>query len=258
MSDVIDRPPLHLFRPNPPPPQRRRPPRKAIIAAIVALAVVLALLGWLIFSGSPGSRHTASPAPSKASRTVAVTPPQRPVSTTCRLPAGSQAIPASPPADVTWKLFNTVALPSSPTAGPEFVAGDVARCYAHSPTGALIADLQISSRHLIASGWRAVMGAQVVPGPGVKAFDTDRAEVTGGLATPGQYCQTAGFNFLSYTPVKATIEVVARCGSNLQAETTNVAWSGTDWRLVLLPNGSEAPSASTIGSLVGFVPFGGV
>jgi hypothetical protein len=258
MSDVIDRPPLHLFRPNPSPPHRRRPPRKAIIAAGILLAVILALLGWLIFGGSSGPRRAATPIPREASRPVAVTPPPRAVSTTCHLQPSSQAVPTAAPSDVTWKLFNTVALPYSPSAGPEFVVGAVARCYAHSPTGSLIADLQISSRHLIASGWRAVMETQVVPGSGVKAFDTDRAEVTGGLATPGQYCQTAGFSFLSYTTAKATIELVSRCGSNLQAETTSVAWSGTDWRLVLLPDGSEAPTASTIGSLVGFVPFGGV
>jgi len=189
---------------------------------------------------------------------VVVAPSPRAASTaTCHLPDTDRAIPKTAPAGVTWELFDTVALPYSKTAGSEYVHGDIARCFARTPTGALIADLQISTRDFISADWRTVVAHQVVPGPGRTAYTKVRATASA-TNEPGDYCQTAGFAFLSWTPARSQIEVVGRCGSNLQAETTTVEWSGTDWRLVLQPNGSEASSVSRIASLVGFIQFGGV
>ena len=148
-------------------------------------------------------------------------------------------------------------LPYSATDGPEYVNGGVARCYAHTPTGALLADQQIAIRYLISPDWQKVVAAQVVPGPGVKVYSAERATVSSDAA-PGTYCQIAGFAFLSYSPAQARIEAVSRCGANLQAVTSTVEWSGTDWRLVLQPNGSQSASATPIANLTGFVPWGGV
>jgi len=260
VTDVADHPPLHLVRPG----KRPRQPEamyQRLFAVIIVL--LLAAVGWLIVAGTPSGHHVSAPVVSSPPRPVVVRPSARSgVTAACHLPAGSQVVPTPAPVGVTWDLFNTVALPYSATAGPEFVSpdGQVARCYAHSPTGSLIADVQISARHLISYDWRAVNAAQVVPGSGVKVFDADRALVTGNLSEPGRYCESAAYSFLSYSSVAASIEVVVRCGANLEAMVTNVAWSPTDsdWRLVLLPDGSEARTATIVDNLTGFVPFGGV
>ncbi len=257
MTDVVDRSPLHLVRPGAP---RRPEPKFPIIAGLIVL--VLVLVGWIIAARTPSGHHASAPVTASPIRPVVVTPPARPgASTACHLPAGGQAIPTSIPADVTWSLYQTLALPSSPSSGPEYVTsnGD-ARCFAHNPVGALIADTAIQFRDVTAPDWRQIIATQVVPGPGATILAEDRAKLTPAeaAASPGSYCQYAGMAWLSYTPSKAVMELVSRCGEILQAMTTTVAWSGTDWKLVLQPAGGVAPSAVRLDSLVGFLPFGGV
>ncbi len=74
------------------------------------------------------------------------------------------------PAGVTWQLWQSVALPFSKAAGPQIVQGNVARCYAHTPTGALLAAVQIQYRLGISSNWRQIADTQIMPGPGRNVF----------------------------------------------------------------------------------------
>ena len=50
------------------------------------------------------------------------------------------------PTGIAWQYWRTAVLPSSATAGPMVVHGDVAPCFAHSPLGALIGAVQIPTR----------------------------------------------------------------------------------------------------------------
>ncbi|WP_158013636.1 hypothetical protein [Carbonactinospora thermoautotrophica] len=156
-------------------------------------------------------------------------------------------------------MFHTVAVPSSPTAGPAVVDGDVARCYAHTPTGALLAAWQIGIRYLVADDWRTVVAQQVMPGPGRDTYVRLRAQVTANSDQPGQYGQVAGFKFVTYTPQVAVIQLVSRFPTgSLQVITATVVWSDGDWKLQLQPDGSVSPSAQHVPSLAGFVVWGGV
>ena len=242
---------------------RRTLRRRIAAGVVVGVALVGTAVGLAVSGGSGGHARVRSVRPvvttPPAAAPVGVAPPlsvQGGRLSGCHLHGGSGKIPTSPPA-VTWQLFNTVALPYSETAGPGYVTGDVARCFAHTPTGALIADQHIATRYLIAAGWRQVVAAGVVPGPGVNVYSAERSKVAS-TSSAGDYCQTAGFSFLNYTPERAQIEDVSRCGGNLQAVTSTVEWSGTDWRLVLQPDGSESPSETNIANLTGFIAWGGV
>lgn len=169
------------------------------------------------------------------------------------------AVPTAAPSAVRWELYATVAVPFSP-AGPRQVEGDVATGYAHTPTGALVASQQISARKALAVDWRAVVDASVAPGLGRDAWVALRAGY-GRLdpPQPGQLGQTAGFRFVDYSPERAVIQTVSRFASGtLQVTTYTVAWSGRDWRLVLQPDGSDSPTGQRVGSLAGFVAWGGV
>lgn len=139
------------------------------------------------------------------------------------------------------------------------VDGDVARCYAHTPVGALIAAWQITTRYFTANDWRAVTLDQTMPGPGRSAYIQKRSQVAGGAASPGEYAQLAGFKFVSYTPAEAVIEIVTRTSDGSMGMTVlTVMWSAGDWKLQLQGDGSASPSVQQVTSLDGFVAWGGV
>ncbi len=216
----------------------------AFVAFIVIVLVVVLVVGH---RGHGGSRHqgrAAGPAPTSTRR------PAGPAPTT---------VPDSPPGHVTWRLYHTVALPYSATAGPRHVTPSTATGFAHTPTGALLAAVQISYRSLIAPNWKSVVKAQVMPGSGRKAYVAKRSSVADVTVSPGDLGQVAGFKFVNYTPHVATIQILTRFPSgDLQVTTTTMQWRGDDWKEQLQPNGSESPNAHAVQSAAGFVQWGGV
>jgi len=243
--------------------------RGTITAGIVLVAVLIAAIALIVVEvgGGSGGSHTAAPKPrstptgspeGSSSSTTATTTG---TGASCSLPAGNQAVPDYTPAGITWQIFQTIALPYSPTYGPQHVSGDIARCYAHDPTGALIAATQLSAR-VVASPNTDVAEQQVVPGPGRAAFiakDSQALKNQQGGNTPGSFAQFAGFKYVTYTPATAVVELVTQ-GSNggYQAEAVTVAWTNGDWKLVLQPDGSTSPNAFPVTSLAGFAGWAGV
>ncbi|MEE1940988.1 hypothetical protein V1L54_16515 [Streptomyces sp. TRM 70361] len=170
-----------------------------------------------------------------------------------------QDVPTSAPAGVTWTLYQAVALPSSEAAGPAVAGADVARCYARTPVGALLATSQISVRYLAAEDWRKVTRTQLV-GAGRDAYLADRAGAER-TAPPGgrggaAHGQIAGFRFVTYNDTTAVIQTVWRFpDGRMQAATTTVLWRDGDWRLEY-PAVPAAPVP--VDSLAGYTQWGGV
>lgn len=241
--------------------------RPAFLAAAAAVVVIAALGAWLGISGGgshapstsaghhtpPMGSHAAAPGPTPSASAP-------PVTKGCHLSASNQQVPTTAPAGVTWRLYQTVALPFSQSAGPAIVTGDIARCYAHTPTGALLAEVQISVRYLIAPQWRKVVQAQVVPGPGRTAYVHARAQVNSQAGNrPGQYGQVAAFKFVTHTPQTAVVQLVTKFSDgHMQMTTNTMEWRQGDWELVLQPDGSDSPTVQPVTSLSGFAPWGGV
>lgn len=235
-----------------------------VAAGVILLLVVLAGVVLVIVHTGRGGGGKASTAP----RPPAVTTPSSTAMSAsptaagsgCSVPAGSQAVPDVTPPGISWNLYQTVALPSSTTAGPTKVAGDVARCYAHSPLGALLAASQIQYRYLIAPDWKSVLAAQVVDNPGRAAYSKVRAaNGNPGGNQPGDYDQLAGFKFVTYSPTQAVIEFVLKSSAGaMQAGTTTVNYVGGDWKLQLQPDGSDSPTLLPVASLVGYSVWAGV
>jgi len=222
-----------------------------VVAAILGVTVVLLPRARPPAAARPPAHHQpvtggGTPAASGASTAG------------CHVPPGSQQVPAAAPAGVTWRLYQTVALPFSATAGPAEVAGDVARCYAHSPEGALLATVQIAVRYALAANWQAVLDQQVMPGAGRNVYASERPGLNMS-ARPGQYGQIAGFQFATYTPAVAVIQVVTQLPDGTLASTTmTVDWSDDDWRLVLQSDGAPGPNVQQLTSLTGFIAWSGV
>lgn len=215
------------------------------IAAIGFLVVVL-VAAVVVVVGRGGARPASPPAQPAAGRSF---------------PSGAAAtaVPTTAPAGVSWTIYQTVALPSAAGAGPAHVDGALATGYAHTPLGALLAAANDIYRFGLADDaqWRAVADATLAPGPGKDAWIKLR---TGQPWTPpvtGDLTQIAGFEFASYTPSDAVIQLVTRDSKGTyQVGAQHVTWSGTDWLLVLPASGVGTTQITP--SLAGFVAWGGV
>ncbi|MGB6455921.1 MAG: hypothetical protein WBH47_15720 [Streptosporangiaceae bacterium] len=245
-------------------------PRLLITAAVLVGIVIFAFVAVLTRPASPaagaasrGASAARHPAPAgqragPASHSAAAAASPAAAAGGCGVPPGQQAVPLTAPAGVTWQLYDTVALPFSPQAGPTAITGDVARCYAHSPTGALLAAVQIAVRYSLATNWQAVIAQQVMPGTGRNVYAAERpgADVT---VQPGQFGQIAAFQFVTYTPALAVVQIVIQLpAGEMQATTMTVQWSADDWRLQLQPDGSPGPNVQQVPNLTGFIPWAGV
>ncbi len=231
-----------------------------ITSAVIVTLIVLA--GAAVVYATRDRDRDRDPAPPVAGPSTAAPPATAPAAAgEPSLPTQGQTVPTSAPPDVTWTLFEGVALPGSPVAGPDRVEGPVHAGYAQTPTGALLAAAQISYRYLITpgDGWREVVDQQVMPGPGRDAFIEARSQVSTTDVAAGTYGQLAGFRFVTYAGDTAVIQYVTRFeNGNLQVTTDTVQWVDGDWRLQLQPDGSESPTVQNVASLAGFAPWSGL
>jgi hypothetical protein len=231
-----------------------------VVALIVVLGAVLALVGPGDGSGTaetPPATAPVGPPPSDPS-------PNR---SACGMPAGEQAIPDGAP-QAKWELRGTIAAPSAPkTAGPRIVKDALPSCFAHSPTGALFATINIyaalsvlSQRHV--DNPRAALRQLIAAGPG-----RDAAGARAGRGAPASKgsssgVQVAGFSIVRYEAASAVIDVVFRvdrtgAAGYVHAGST-MRWERGDWKLVLSQAGQPFDSMQQIGDLSGYVPWSGV
>lgn len=225
--------------------------RMTLLLACGFLLLVVVCLVVVLLAGGRGGQPQSQPPASKLPATE---------------PAPSdntdQRIPTAAPPGVSWSYFRSIALPESRTYGPTRVHGDVAAGYAHSPTGALLAAVNISTRYFFGLGWRDVLKEQTVPGRGQEAWVAIRTQHPldpNEHSAPGSYGQFTAFRFVNYTPSLATVQVVtqfANYGGAQQVTTLTVQWNGQDWLLVLQPSGSPSPTATPVTSLDQFTSWG--
>lgn len=116
------------------------------IAAAVFLVVVLALGAWVVGGRvvSGGRAGGSSPAPSakppaaSAAGSVAASAGSDPAASACGLAAGDQQVPVQAPVGRTHTIAPGLDIPVVDGVGPDMRSG-ISRCFAHSPTGALLA-----------------------------------------------------------------------------------------------------------------------
>ena len=254
-QSVLD---LRLVRPPTDPvgsPGRRRAASLAVVGALL-----VGLAGGVLLARQPTAPPAAAPTSKAPPTTVPLTPPLTPPLPPALLPATSadEVVPTTTPRGVTWQSFEGIALPYSPTAGPTRTDGAVVAGYAHTPTGALIASLQITSRYIVTprAGWKTVTLEQVMPSPGRDRWINIRG-AQDDAPPPQGYAQPAGFRFVTYTPTLAVLQVVFQMRNGaFSVNTATMAWDREDWRLVVQANGFPGPPAIRVPTLVGFVPFG--
>ncbi|MEU1121959.1 MULTISPECIES: hypothetical protein [unclassified Streptomyces] len=239
------------------------PFRKPLFVASAGFLLAVVLLAAFVImttNGEDGGDTDAAPAaPSSPAHSAA---PDAEAGNCPKLTDTSTELPALAPSGVTWDLFRTLALPASKASGPAVVEGDVARCYARTPTGALLAAAQISSRSMLATDWRAVMKAQTY-GDARDALIKKRAAAEKKSPAPdpepGELGQFAGYRFVTYSKNTAVVELVTRFNQPeiLQVSTVTLRWSDTadDWQYEIAQAHAEP---HTVDSLAGYVKWGGV
>lgn len=238
-----------------------------IVVAVACGVYALTTTGGHRNSAVPTRTHTATTATTNRTRGVMKAKTAAKSTDGCGVPPGPQAVPTVAPAGITWTLWRTVALPSSPTAGPLVVKGNTARCFAHSPLGALIAAVQIDMRFHTAetAEWRTVVYEQMVPSRGreklaaeVEALVKSDPAQAAAPPAPGSIAQVAGFSFISYTPQTAVIDLVVTDSGRYAVGPVTVSWVGGDWKLDVQPAGTVTGPAQPISSTVGYVAWSGV
>lgn len=227
------------------------------IAAVGVLIVVL-ISALVILTSHKGNSTGGDPARASTGPRV---PSTSAAPTSAPLPTTP---PIAAPAGTVWTIYETIALPALPGAGPAHVDGAIATGYAHSPLGALLADANESFRYLLAPdrSWRQAASAMLAAGAGTDAWLKVRSTHpygAAGAAGGDNLSQIAGYQFVSYTPTDAVIQLVTRDSSgNLQAGTDHVSWDGSDWRFVPGPDGGQSANVQQVSSLAGFVEWKGV
>lgn len=151
--------------------------------------------------------------------------------------------------DVTWTPFLTVAVPISPTLGPKRIVAPLRKCFQHSPSGALIAAVNILyAASSDPSDYKKVLTAQMTPGSG---RDKMLSSFAGNGGDPGNL---AAFRIDGCTPSVCNVELVGFGHGVYITQTIPMVWTTGDWNI----NGSRpmADAGLVQGIPAGFAAWG--
>lgn len=225
----------------------------ALVVALTAASVVIFLLpkGQDNAQPAPGAAASANPATASPSATTVAG------KSVCGLPSSTEtALGAAPKSK--WDLLGTMAVPSDPsTAGPGTVGKDGLRsCFAHSPTGALYATVNIWAASFNGYAKQVYLELSADSPSRDKAVQTIKEGKDVGSGTSPKV-QIAGFIIHSYTPGTAVVELAIKSADGgYGAFSTSLLWEDGDWKLDIPAAGGGA--VRRISDLSSFIPWAGV
>jgi hypothetical protein len=233
-----------------------------IIAAALVLALIAAAV--VIFLLPKGQGHAQpAPAPPANSGSAEASPGVSSVAdqSVCGLPGSSETTLGSAPKSK-WELVGRMAAPTDPeTVGPGVTDESGFRsCFAHSPTGALYAAMNVAALGSTGSPELVAKLADrlLVPGTG---RDAAMQEVSANVSSAGNNTtvQVRGFMIKSYTPSEADIDLAFETNNGALAHSTlAMRWIDGDWKVKPADDGVTFGSVSQLHDLSGFVLWSGV
>lgn len=255
--------------------------RGFVASAIVVGAVVVCLVVWLFARGgdntpvsqsSPTSSAVPTEQPTEEPTSLPATPPaEQPTSRPAKRPkpgvggcksiSSNQRTPRSTPTAVTWEFEADMLIPTQQEGGPAVMdSTGVRSCFAHSPTGAVLAALVTLGQIRNPDLTLAVLRQRFVSNAGLKLA---LAEGKATPPTPGltkQVAQFTAFKVMDYLPNRAIISVAVRIDDrNVASMPVTMVWADGDWKGVLQTDGSFNGSVEPdlLQSMTGWVRFGG-
>ena len=238
----------------------RKATRVGVITGVIVIALLLVgAVGYWIGGGSNGSSsnpaaHSTTPAttPAGGSSSTAASETSRASTTGCNVPGKGQSVPTAEPAGVKWKNVDRYWVPISKTAGPMNRSTSGAwTCFAHTPTGAILAGWVVQARLNGAKDLHDVVKHQLVPGP-----DTPSAEALVAANKAPVAPLPMGFSVVAYTPSQATIGYVMQQGSNGVVQCNEqLEWYKGDWRQVVGQGGALTTGCTADPAAGSYVPW---
>ena len=120
----------------------------------------------------------------------------------CELPADDQDIPTTgPTAD--WVPVDYLMVPTSTVYGPADAAGSSWPCFAHSPTGALLAAVHFTAA-MYGSEYERLAEDAAVPSAALDLWLADQ-DPSSRTQTAGQVAQFAGYRYVELAPSEAVV-----------------------------------------------------
>ncbi|MDQ0772149.1 hypothetical protein QF026_000615 [Streptomyces aurantiacus] len=161
----------------------------------------------------------------------------------CRTDDRDTARPTAAPTDVKWRQLMTIMMPTSPSAGPLHTDATMWWCFAHTPTGAVLA-AHVIPVQLSSTSWRIVAEQQIVPGRQRDSFVAGKAAAEETNRRDNAVGRFTGFSTESYSDDSATVRLlVTNPMGGYLSTTVTVRWRDGDWKVALLDDGSLYSSA---------------
>lgn len=218
----------------------------AVVAAIIVAAIVIT---WQIATRPAPADQPAGSPPATATVDEGRCPSAEVVM--------SGTVTVAP--EAIWSLVGTVAAPEVDGAGPLVVDPDGYRhCYARTPTGALVAALNLGAMGSDPALAQRIAQDGLVPG----ALRDRLLSTPAASSGSGGSAQFAGFRMVSYDGATAVVDVGMRAANggygSIMAE---LVWHEGDWRYSVRGEGAGQELAVTYSwppSLTGYIPWSGV
>lgn len=165
-------------------------------------------------------------------------------------PSGVPVSPTStlPPDDLTWLVLESgKRVPVSASIGPRLSNGQVLRCFAHTPMGAVLA-AHVVPTQLGEPGWRATVHHQVIAGTGRDVLAGRLDFATPG--TGGSHGAYVGYSVVRYSPEAALVRLLVKTTAGQHVATVvDVRWDAGDWKIQPTRVGEvRTPSESVLGN----------
>ncbi|MEU3255671.1 hypothetical protein [Streptomyces sp. NPDC006997] len=166
------------------------------------------------------------------------------------------ARPTTAPEDVEWRKLVAIMVPVSPSAGPLNTEATMWWCFAHTPTGAVLA-AHVIPVQLSGVSWRLVAQQQVVPGAPRDTFVAGKARTSRAVSEDSPVGRFTGYSLESYSGDLATVRLLVTdpLGGYLSTS-VSVRWRDGDWKVALRDDGSLYSSVKRQATPDGFTLWG--
>lgn len=156
----------------------------------------------------------------------------------CRTDDRDTSRPTTTPADLRWRQLVGRMVPTSRSAGPLHTDESIWWCFAHTPTGAVLA-AHVIPVQLGGTAWRTAAEQQIVPGEPRDKFVISKAEAGTTDLEQSLIGRFMGFSLKSYSGESATVRLLLTnpIGGYLSTS-VSMRWRDGDWKVAPLDDGS--------------------